>query len=195
MTTTEANAAPLPESRGRRTDTREVILKTALELFADKGYEATSMREIAEKIGISKPALYYHFDSKEDIVRGVLGDQLAQIEELVAWAGSQPTSPILAAEVIERWSDIVQAHGTSMFRFMMSSHQIVREIQGNKHTIIPHLDQLVAALAPDASIEDQLRMRIAFMSINLGGIFSASIDAPEAEVLQAARKVALSLLP
>ena len=183
------------EPRGRRTDTREVILSTALELFADKGYDATSMREIAEQVGISKPALYYHFDSKEDIVRGVLGDQMAQIEELVAWTAEQPSSPTLAAEVMERWSDIVQAHGTSMFRFIMGSHQIVREIQGNKHTIIPHLDQLVAALAPDASIEDQLRMRIAFMSINLGGVFGASIDAPEDEVLQAARKVALSLLP
>ena len=192
MTTSETTTA---ETKGRRTDTRAVILQTALELFAEKGYEATSMREIAEQIGISKPALYYHFDSKEDIVRGVLSDQLAQIEELVVWVGEQPPSPTLAAEVIQRWSDIVQAHGTAMFRFMLSSHQIVREIQGNKHTIIPHLDQLVQVLAPDASIEDQLRMRIAFMSINLGGMFSASIDAPEADVLQAARKVALSLLP
>ena len=192
MTTSETTT---PETKGRRTDTRAVILQTALELFAEKGYEATSMREIAEQIGISKPALYYHFDSKEDIVRGVLSDQLAQIEELVAWVGEQPSSPGLAAEVIQRWSDIVQAHGTAMFRFMLSSHQIVRDIQGNKHTIIPHLDQLVQVLAPEASIEDQLRMRIAFMSINLGGMFSASIDAPEADVLQAARKVALSLLP
>lgn len=192
MTTSEVATT---EPRGRRSDTREVILKTALELFADKGYDATSMREIAEKIGISKPALYYHFDSKEDIVRGVLGDQMAQIEELVAWTAEQPASPTLAAEVMERWADIVQAHGTPMFRFIMGSHQIVREIQGNKHTIIPHLDQLVAALAPDATVEDQLRMRIAFMSINLGGVFGASIEAPEDEVLQAARKVALSLLP
>lgn len=183
------------ETVGRRTDTRAVILNNALELFADKGYDATSMREIAETVGISKPALYYHFDSKEDIVRGVLNDQLSQIAELVTWTSEQEPTSALAPEVLQRWSDIVQAHGTAMFRFMISSHQIVREIQGNKHTIIPHLDQLVATLAPEASVEDQLRLRIAFMSINLAGFFSASIDAPEDEVLRAARKLALLLLP
>lgn len=190
--TTAGTEATAPS---RRTDTREVILSTALELFADKGYDATSMREIAEKIGISKPALYYHFDSKEDIVRGVLTDQLVQIEALVEWARAQEPRDTLIIEVIERWSDIVQAHGTAMFRFMISSHQIVREIQGDKHAIIPHLDQLVGVLTPNASVEDQLRLRIAFMSINLAGFFSASMDAPEDEVLQAARTVALSLLP
>lgn len=192
MTTTDPEGvSPV----GRRSDTRDVILNKALELFADKGYDATSMREIAEQVGISKPALYYHFDSKEDIVRGVLGDQLAQIEELITWVRNQAPTPTLASEAVERWSDIMQARGTSMFRFLMNSHQVVREVQGSKHAIVPHLDQLVHVLAPDASLEDQLRMRLAFMSINLSGVFGATMNAPEDEVMQAARKVALSLLP
>src|SRR5215831_11140152 len=41
----------------------------ALELFAEQGYEKTSLREIAERLGVTKAALYYHFKSKEDIVR------------------------------------------------------------------------------------------------------------------------------
>jgi len=47
--------------------TRERILDAALSLFAEKGYDATSMREIAEQLHITKAALYYHFDSKADI--------------------------------------------------------------------------------------------------------------------------------
>src|SRR4026208_351260 len=65
------------------------ILKSALELFSDKGYEATSVREICEAAGITKPTLYHFYGSKEGVYRalveGVLErfraellDQLAQ---------------------------------------------------------------------------------------------------------------------
>jgi AcrR family transcriptional regulator len=48
--------------------TRERILDVALELFTDQGFDGTSMREIAERLDISKPAIYYHFASKEEIL-------------------------------------------------------------------------------------------------------------------------------
>ena len=48
--------------------TRERILDVALDLFTDQGFDATSMREIAERLDISKPAIYYHFASKEEIL-------------------------------------------------------------------------------------------------------------------------------
>jgi AcrR family transcriptional regulator len=49
-------------------DTRQRILDVALDLFVEQGYEKTSLREIAERVGVTKAALYYHFQSKEDIV-------------------------------------------------------------------------------------------------------------------------------
>ena len=48
--------------------TRERILEVALDLFTDQGFDGTSMREIAERLHISKPAIYYHFASKEEIL-------------------------------------------------------------------------------------------------------------------------------
>jgi AcrR family transcriptional regulator len=48
--------------------TRERILDIALELFADQGYEKTSLRDIAARLGTTKAALYYHFERKEDIL-------------------------------------------------------------------------------------------------------------------------------
>ncbi|MGO9963235.1 MAG: TetR/AcrR family transcriptional regulator [Acidimicrobiales bacterium] len=48
--------------------TRERILDIALELFTEQGYEKTSLRQIAERLGFSKAAIYYHFASKEDIL-------------------------------------------------------------------------------------------------------------------------------
>lgn len=49
-------------------DTKERILETALELFAQSGYLGTSMNDIAKKLGITKAALYKHYTSKQEIL-------------------------------------------------------------------------------------------------------------------------------
>jgi len=54
------------EARG--STTRERILDIALDLFIRRGYAETSLREIAAELGFSKAALYYHFESKQDIL-------------------------------------------------------------------------------------------------------------------------------
>ena len=53
-------------------DTKERMLQTALELFAQKGYEAVSVSDIAGTLGLTKGALYRHFDSKRAIFDGIL---------------------------------------------------------------------------------------------------------------------------
>jgi AcrR family transcriptional regulator len=57
-------------SRGAppQASTRERILDIALELFVDQGYDKTSLRDIAERLGTTKAALYYHFERKQDIL-------------------------------------------------------------------------------------------------------------------------------
>src|ERR1700744_816925 len=58
-----------PGRGGRpRGSTRERILDIALELFNENGYDKTSLREIADHLGVTKAALYYHFERKEDIL-------------------------------------------------------------------------------------------------------------------------------
>lgn len=53
---------------GKSGSTRERILDIALELFTERGYEKTSLRDISERLGTTKAALYYHFKSKADIL-------------------------------------------------------------------------------------------------------------------------------
>lgn len=58
-----------PRRRGRpRGSTRERILDVALALFNEQGYDSASLRDIAERLGMTKAALYYHFERKEDIL-------------------------------------------------------------------------------------------------------------------------------
>jgi AcrR family transcriptional regulator len=76
--------------------TRERILDIALELFIEKGFDKTSLREIAEELGFSKAALYYHFASKDDILlalhfrlhdilRGTLANLGGQVTSVDSW--------------------------------------------------------------------------------------------------------------
>ena len=77
-------------SSAPRTDTRSRVQKVALELFAEQGYEKTSLREIAERLGVTKAALYYHFKSKEDIVHSFTDDYFAELDALLDWARDKP---------------------------------------------------------------------------------------------------------
>ncbi len=61
-----AVAAPAPD--GASVNTRDRILDVALDLFIEQGFDGTSLRQIAESLGVTKAALYYHFTSKDDIL-------------------------------------------------------------------------------------------------------------------------------
>ena len=85
-----------------RSDTRARIQQVALELFAEQGYDKTSLREIAERLDVTKAALYYHFKSKEDIVRSLVEDYFGQLDDLIAWAKTQPRSAQTRGEILGR---------------------------------------------------------------------------------------------
>ena len=55
------------------------IARSAARLFAEKGYDATSVREIVEAAGVTKPTLYYHFGSKEGLAQALLIAPLARL--------------------------------------------------------------------------------------------------------------------
>ena len=61
--------------------TRERILDEALTLFAENGYDGTSVEEIAQKVGIKAPSLYNHFKGKEDILNALIDMAEARYEE------------------------------------------------------------------------------------------------------------------
>ena len=62
-------------------DTKERIRDAALELFSEKGYPGTAMSDIAKKIGLTKPALYKHYASKQDIFDAIVAATAAQYEQ------------------------------------------------------------------------------------------------------------------
>lgn len=65
-------------------DTRQRIQEVARELFAEKGVVRTSLQDIADRLGITKPALYYHFRSREELIRSILQPLIDEGEAFVA---------------------------------------------------------------------------------------------------------------
>ena len=71
---------------------REAILKAAIQLFAQKGYAGTSTREICQLAGITKPVLYYHFQSKERLYETLMAQIFREgVSALIAAARRRGT--------------------------------------------------------------------------------------------------------
>lgn len=80
------------------------VARTAACLFARKGFDATSVREIVAAAGVTKPTLYYHFGSKEGLAQALLHRPLTGLVEGLGAIAAGPGSPV---ELLER---IVEAH-------------------------------------------------------------------------------------
>lgn len=70
--------------------TRNRLLSAAVQVFDRKGYDAASVREIVELAGVTKPALYYHFGSKEGVLNAILHDAERQFADAMARAVARP---------------------------------------------------------------------------------------------------------
>jgi AcrR family transcriptional regulator len=89
--------------------TRGRVEQAALDLFVSRGFSATSLREIAQAVGISVPAIYYHFASKDDLLRSVVDPLLAAADRLLAGLSGSP-GPGLARRALEAYYDLIVAH-------------------------------------------------------------------------------------
>ena len=83
-----ASGPRLPAARRR-----EQLLEVALRVFADRGFHETSMNEVADAAGVTKPVLYQHFGSKHDLFRELLSDVGVRLEEEITSATSAAGTP------------------------------------------------------------------------------------------------------
>jgi AcrR family transcriptional regulator len=104
-------------------DTRERILAVANELFIEQGYEGTSLREIADRLDITKAALYYHFRSKDDILRVLLEPFDTLLDELLG--------RLEDAHDADEWADALTWVVAQIFDYL----DFFRLVDRNRHTV------------------------------------------------------------
>lgn len=80
-----------PKFRRRKADRPGEIVEAALEVFAEKGFAAAKLDEIARRAGVSKGAVYLYFETKEDVFRAVVEQAVApNLATVRAMAGAHP---------------------------------------------------------------------------------------------------------
>ena len=163
-----------PHEVRTRSDTRARIQQVALELFAEQGYDKTSLREIAERLDVTKAALYYHFKSKEDIVRSLVEDYFDQIDALIAWAKTQPRTPETRDEILSRYVRIV-ADGSDVFRMLHHNQAALNSLSSAKQRgdlFRERMTGLIDALTePGAGLPERLRAAMTLGGVSVGWMF------------------------
>jgi AcrR family transcriptional regulator len=183
-------------SRQPGRDTRSRLRELALQLFAEQGYEKTSLREIAERLGVTKAALYYYFKSKEDIVRSLVEDYVAELDRLIDWGKQQPRTAQTRAEIVSRYLDIV-ANGAEVFRMLAQNQAAVTSLASAKERgelFRERMDALIDLLTePGATLREQVRAAAGLTGVSHCCMMYQHRSADPAELRSALMEVALEL--
>jgi AcrR family transcriptional regulator len=175
-----------------RPDTRARIQQVAVELFTEHGYEGTSLREIAERLDVTKAALYYHFKSKEDIVVSLIEDYSKQMDALIEWGRQQPKTARTRAEILSRYLDIVVA-GDKVFRMLHQNQAAVNMLSSGKskgELFKERIEVLIDLLTePGAALPERVRAAMAIGGISVSWMFFGS-KADRHELIEAIHRVA-----
>src|SRR4051794_39011767 len=162
---------------------RQVILDTARQLFQQHGYDATSLRKIAEAVGMTKAAVYYHYPAKENLLLELIRPMLDALGDLVTHLRSDDVGGD-EVDVLALYLDLFLAH-------MPVVALMARDPATLNHPDVgPRIRALVDAVGrqvagPDADTERTVRAACA-----LGVIHGASSLEPD--VVTRSREVVLS---
>lgn len=180
----------------RRVDTRGDIQRTALRMFNTQGYDKTSLREIAEDLGLTKAALYYHFPTKEDILESLVRDVAASLDELIAWARAEPSTRERRVEFLQRLGTATRGGMGDLVRCVQQNELAVAGMPGATSIVHNYKRDLADAVLPaDADVEARLRVRLAVMAVLVGAHGSADLGGTDDERHEVALRIAAEVMP
>jgi AcrR family transcriptional regulator len=144
-------------ARGRSAgyeDQREMILDHAAQLFANRGYSATSMNQVADACGFSKALLYHYYRDKYSLLVSIAENHVSRLEALVADVDSQKLVPEaklreLIRRFVEEYAGAKHAHRvlTEDVKFMEDADR--QRVLGTQRTVVNGFARAVIELRPD----------------------------------------------
>jgi AcrR family transcriptional regulator len=198
----ESGAARVVRGRNRiRTDesdgsdARAQIQRVAIELFTEEGYDKTSLREIAEKLGVTKAALYYHFPTKDDIISSLIEQRIAAVDALLEWAESQPRDSATRIRFIERYAVLHDEFvHENVIRFFERNQTLINTLPAGKRMREQMLRVFALITDPEESLTQQLRRAMALFSIHASWFLLREQPGTAEERRAAALQVATELM-
>jgi AcrR family transcriptional regulator len=136
------------------------LMRTAVGLMGERGYDGTSTRDIASAADVSVAALYYHFPSKLDLLREFLHEAhdvvLARLEREVAAAGPEPRARLGAAVATLLWSNLHDDWARRAAQVAWREHGRLdapdqRKIVAKREQMVDCLEQVLRAGVADGS--------------------------------------------
>jgi AcrR family transcriptional regulator len=155
-------------------ETRQRIQDVARELFGEKGVQRTSLQDIAGRLGITKPALYYHFRSREDLVRSILQPLIEEGERFIAEQEQRHGSERAdARELVEGYFDFHYRHRADLLLAVMEVTTLAD--LGLIDMVLAWRDRLAKLVfGPRPTLEQSARAIIAF-----GGLQDCCLQFPD----------------
>jgi AcrR family transcriptional regulator len=166
-------------------DTRTRVLDVAMELISEKGYAATSTREVCERIGFTKAALYYHFKAKDELLAALVQPLLDAMAELTATA-EVSDAPAARREVVRRYAELVCVH-VDLMRVMYDDPSVrAQPVLAGVRPFYARLHRLLAGTeSPDSA--ELARARAA-----TGAVHGALVRADPGEDREVLRGIAVT---
>ena len=155
-------------------DTKQRILDVARELFTSQGVQRTSLQDIADRLGITKPALYYHFPSREDLVRSIVQPLLDDGEKFLLDQEARGDAPV--RELIEGFFDFNYRHRADVV-MLLSELPTLADL-GLVDRVLTWRTRLTELISgPSPTLEQQARAILA-----LGGLQDVCMQFPDVPV-------------
>ena len=173
---------------GRTRDTRERVHEVALELFVTQGFGPTTLQDIADRLELTKAALYYHFPTKADLVRSVVQPAVDDVERLLAQAQRETMGP---RELLERFFDL---HHTHRMVFLALTRDPTGLAEADADDWVPRLAQRFQQLLVGADATNEQRIRAVIAANGLSRCATLLTDIPPDELRTTTVDVALQTL-
>ncbi|PRY40556.1 TetR/AcrR family transcriptional regulator [Umezawaea tangerina] len=175
-------------------ETRAEILRVALRLFTEKGFEGTTTRDISSALGITKSSLYYHFQNKEAIVASLMAERMSELDNLVEWISAQPPAPDLLRRAAVRWIDSTTPERIQAMLLAHANQPVMKRLAGSGNDVRTGFDAVIALFAgEDASEADRLYVRMAFDTVGAALLTARNTRATPEEVIATARRATIAL--
>jgi AcrR family transcriptional regulator len=148
---------------------RQRILDVAMEFFLDRGYGSTSIRDIAEKLDISKAAVYYHFPAKQSLAAALLAPAIENLADIADQLVAKDLTP---AQAFEQLSVSHNSFGVVMAA--MRQDPSLREAAHDTHVeLFGQFNRMAKALAGPRPSRARLIRAHASMGALLAGLGGA----------------------
>jgi AcrR family transcriptional regulator len=175
MASTLLQSRPMRKAAAPRPDTRARILDAALDVFSEHGFEGSSLQEIADRLDLTKAALYYYFRSKDELLEALVEPAITGLNEILDSCSGERDTPARRREFMQQYLDY-------FLRQRRLIAYISRDLATLAHPAISAGNEerrarVEAMLAgSDLDFNDQVRVTMAF-----GGIQAAIAQYPDAD--------------